>query len=130
MTTNTLADDNFRGGRGGGRYGDRLDDRRGGGGYGRRDDYSSRSRGYGGDREERGYGGRRDRDDGPRIDRYASSRDDRYSGGRGERRDYYERDNHRAAPPAAGAYAEPSGSTKEYSSRSYEDRADDRYPRR
>ncbi|ORY19800.1 hypothetical protein BCR34DRAFT_4031 [Clohesyomyces aquaticus] len=100
----------FRG-RGGGRFGDRYEDRRGGGGGygggGRRDDYGGGYRGsrYG-DREDRGY--RRDRDDyGPRgVDRYAS-RDDRYSSSRGDDRrgggggGYYDR----PPPPPTGGSA-------------------------
>lgn len=129
--------DDFRGPPRGGRYGDRLDDRRGGGWGGRRDEP------YGGYRssryEDRSYP-RRDRDDGPRIDRYASSgRDDRY-GGRGDRgdsrrgggNDYYERSSARPSEPAG--YAAESGGAKDYSGgRSYDDRAaggEERYSRR
>lgn len=140
----------FRGGRGGGRFDDRYDDRRGGygrrddyggGGYGRRDDYggggggSYRGSRYG-DREDRGY--RRDRDDyGPRgVDRYAS-RDDRYSSRGEERRGggggggYYDR----PPPPAGGGsggapggYSDAPPRQEAYGgSRSYDDRGDASY---
>jgi len=106
--------------RGGGRYGDRYDDRRGGYG-GRRDDYRGGSR-YD-DHDRRGYGGGRDRDDSYRsrnIDRY-ESRDDRYAS-RGDRRGgggYYERSDDRAGfgAPREDRGGESYGSGRDYSSR-------------
>lgn len=98
-----------RGGFGGDRYG--------GGGY----------RGYG--RRDEPYGGRgRDRDDRyassypPRRDRYDERppRDDRYSSRGGGGRDY---DSRGPPPPAGGRYEGGGGG-------GYDDRADDRYPRR
>ncbi|KUJ21184.1 RNA-binding domain-containing protein [Mollisia scopiformis] len=128
-------DDPRHGPPGGGRYGDRYDDRRRGG-YGGRD----YDRGYGGGRRddrERGYG--RDRDDyAPRnIDRY--SRDDRYGRGGDDRRgggggysDRYERGERGsardAAPPAAYGDPAPRGEAREpYGGRGFDE---DRFSRR
>lgn len=126
---NIILEDDFRGGRGGGRF-DRYDDRRGGygggGGYrgygGRYDDnYRGSSSRYE-DRDHRSYG-RRD-DYGSRgIDRYASSggRDDRYSSRGDDRRGGGGHGGYGdQAPPARDAY----GGRASY------DRADDRYSRR
>ncbi|KZF25053.1 RNA-binding domain-containing protein [Xylona heveae TC161] len=120
------------------RFGGRYEDRRGGygggyggySGYGRRDDpYSYRGSRY--EEGDRYYGRREPREDyAPRgVDRYASGREDRY-GGRGEdRRGGYERDS----AARSGSYAEPPAAREPrepYASRTYDDRADDRYSRR
>lgn len=129
--------EDFRGGRGGGRYNsDRYDDRRGGG-YGRRDDYGGGYRSSRYDRFDDRGSGRRDRDDyGSRgVDRYASSRDDRYSSRGDERRGgYYDRAGPGPTGGAGGAgYADAphkDGRDTYGGSRSYDDRGDERYSRR
>ena len=132
--TNSCSEDDFRGGRGGGRF-DRYEDRRGGGygggyrGYGGRYDDNYRGSSRYEDRDHRSYG-RRD-DYGSRgIDRYASGgRDDRYSSRGDDRRGGgggggYDRSH--------GSYGDsaPRESRDAYGGRASYDRPDDRYSRR